>query len=194
MPNNTLTVGYLYLILYKGNIGLIRAVEKFTGPKFIQRMRLGGLGNLLFVRLKVRPGQYAFLLQARWLTGFISHRGSHQDLGKATVEEIAERIQLEVSKVDEALQITKEPISLDTPVADDSESTIGAFIEDVNSALPDTNLIDASLSEELSLALSELSPREEKVLRMRHGLGEPTRYSLEDIGARFCLTRGAFVR
>ena len=80
-------------------------------------------------------------------------------------------------------------MSLDTPVSDESDSTVGAFIEDPNAQAPDSNLDEASLREEIGAALADLTPREEKVVRMRYGIGEPTQYSLEEIGSQFCLTR-----
>jgi RNA polymerase primary sigma factor len=114
----------------------------------------------------------------------------HQKLGREpSLEEIAERLDLDVEKIDELLSLVKDPMSLDAPVSDDSESTVSSFIEDPNSTRPEDPINSADLREEIGAALADLTPREEKVVRMRYGIGEPTQYSLEEIGNRFCLTR-----
>ena len=106
-----------------------------------------------------------------------------------SLDEIAEQLQMEVAKVEEIMLLVKEPMSLDTPVGDDTDSTFASFIEDESLPSPEAVLDNTTLREQVSAALAELSPREEKVLRMRYGIGEPTQYSLEEIGARFFLTR-----
>ena len=113
-----------------------------------------------------------------------------QELGREpTLREVARKLEMEPGKIEELMRLTREPMSLDAPVSDDSDSTVGAFIEDTNSESPGTDLDDCSLREEIGQALASLTPREEKVVRMRYGIGEPTQYSLEEIGSQFCLTR-----
>ena len=89
---------------------------------------------------------------------------------------------MEVTKVEEIMLLVKEPMSLDkSPVGDDTDSTFASFIEDDSLPSPEAVLDNTTLREQVSTALAELSPREEKVLRMRYGIGEPTQYSLEEI-------------
>lgn len=106
-----------------------------------------------------------------------------------TTAELADLMRMEVKKIEEIISLVKEPMSLDTPIGDDSDGSIGSFIEDVNTLLPDAALDVNSLKREISKILSDLTPREETVIRMRYGIGKPTNYSLEDIGSQFCLTR-----
>ena len=87
------------------------------------------------------------------------------------------------------MRLTREPMSLDAPVSDDSDSSIGDFIENPAAVSPNEKLELASAKEEVEEVLCTLTPREEKVLRMRYGIGEPTNYSLEEIGSKFNLTR-----
>ena len=113
-----------------------------------------------------------------------------RELGREpTLTEVAERLEIDPRKIEGLLRLSREPVSLDAPVSDDSDSTVGDFIENPNASGPGDDFDLANLREELSEALSLLTPREEKVIRMRYGIGEPTQYSLEEIGARFHLTR-----
>ena len=106
-----------------------------------------------------------------------------------TIAEMAELMQMDVEKIEEIMNLVKEPMSLDTPIGEDSDGSIGSFIEDTNTLLPDVQLDVNSLKREIHHMLAKLTEREETVIRMRYGIGRPTTYSLEDIGAQFCLTR-----
>ena len=98
-------------------------------------------------------------------------------------------LEVDPEELAELIKLTREPMSLDAPVSDDSDSSIGDFIENPDAAAPGDSFDDASLREEVEEALAGLTPREEKVVRMRYGIGEPTQYSLEEIGSQFNLTR-----
>lgn len=106
-----------------------------------------------------------------------------------SMTEIAERLNIDIDKLEALMKLTREPISLDAPVNEDSESTVGEFVENPNADRPSDAIEDAALKAEIEEVLASLSPREEKVIRMRYGIGEPMQYSLEEIGAQFCLTR-----
>ena len=108
---------------------------------------------------------------------------------EATMDEVAEKLQMDVDKLEALMKLTREPISLDAPVSDDSETTIGEFVGDPDAVKPSDALEEAALRDEVEDVLASLTPREEKVIRMRYGIGEPAQYSLEEIGAQFCLTR-----
>jgi RNA polymerase primary sigma factor len=113
-----------------------------------------------------------------------------QQLGREpSTEEIAAHLEIEPEKIDELLRLIREPISLDAPISEDSDSAMSELIEDPEASAPGDELEEGTLRDEIGEALAQLSPREEKVLRMRYGIGEPTQYSLEEIGARFNLTR-----
>ena len=92
-------------------------------------------------------------------------------------------------KVRKVLKIAKEPISLETPIGEEEDSHLGDFIEDKNTTSPSEAVISLNLADQTRRVLATLTPREEKVLRMRYGIGEPTNYSLEEIGSQFNLTR-----
>ncbi|WP_305808668.1 sigma-70 domain-containing protein, partial [Staphylococcus epidermidis] len=113
-----------------------------------------------------------------------------QQLGReATPEEIAEKMDMPVDKVRKVLKIAKEPISLETPIGEDEDSYLGDFIEDKNIINPAEAVININLSEQTRRVLATLTPREEKVLRMRFGIGEKSDHTLEEVGQDFFVTR-----
>jgi RNA polymerase primary sigma factor len=106
-----------------------------------------------------------------------------------TIAEIAASLEMQVEKVEEVMTLVREPMSLDAEVGQDGDSTIMDFVANPEAPAPSQAVEAEALSEQVSEVLSSLTPREEKVVRMRYGIGEPTTYSLEEIGARFTLTR-----
>jgi RNA polymerase primary sigma factor len=113
-----------------------------------------------------------------------------QELGREpTPEEIAEKMDLPLDKVRKVLKIAKEPISLETPIGDEEDSHLGDFIEDKNAIIPLDAAIQSNLREATTRVLSSLTPREERVLRMRFGIGMNTDHTLEEVGQQFNVTR-----
>ncbi|HCL67459.1 MAG TPA: RNA polymerase sigma factor RpoD, partial [Rhizobium sp.] len=106
-----------------------------------------------------------------------------------TPEELAEKLAMPLEKVRKVLKIAKEPISLETPVGDEEDSHLGDFIEDKNALLPIDAAIQANLRETTTRVLASLTPREERVLRMRFGIGMNTDHTLEEVGQQFSVTR-----
>jgi len=113
-----------------------------------------------------------------------------QQLGREPQpEEIAVKMEMPVDKVRKVLKIAKEPISLETPIGEEEDSSLGDFIEDKNIINPSEAVISLNLSEQTRKVLSTLTPREEKVLRMRFGIGEKSDHTLEEVGQDFFVTR-----
>ena len=106
-----------------------------------------------------------------------------------TPSELADRLHMPLDKVKKVLKIAKEPISLETPVGDEEDSSLGDFIEDKNALQPLDTAIQSNLSESTTKILASLTPREERVLRMRFGIGMNTDHTLEEVGLQFSVTR-----
>jgi len=113
-----------------------------------------------------------------------------QELGREpNPEEIAERMDIPLEKVRKVLKIAKEPISLETPIGEEEDSHLGDFIEDKNTTSPVDSVINIDLAEQVDKVLGSLTPREERVLRMRFGIGEKSDHTLEEVGQDFEVTR-----
>jgi RNA polymerase primary sigma factor len=113
----------------------------------------------------------------------------HEIGREPTPQELAEKLGMRLEKVRKVLKIAKEPISLETPIGDEEDSHLGDFIEDKNAVLPIDAAIQSNLRETTTRVLGSLTPREERVLRMRFGIGMNTDHTLEEVGQQFSVTR-----
>ena len=181
-------------LIQEGNIGLMKAVDKFEyrrGFKFATYatwwIRQAVTRSIADQSRTIRVPVHMIEMLNKIVR---TSRQMLNEIGREpTPEELAEKLHMPLEKVRKALKTVKEPLSLETPVGDEEESRLGAFIEDQSAILPIDAAIQSNLRETTTRVLASLTPREERILRMRFGIGMNSDHTLEEVGQKFSVTR-----